>query len=168
MVAFAGPFAYPAAILARALGDDDRAGRLAETSLDNARRLGARTWTALSERLLAELVGPDPSGARDPQGTGTGDRAELTRNHGFWTVSWRGEQATIPDLKGINDIVALVGQPGTDVPALQLVSGIPGHTAGMIDMERWKLGLTLSDLGQPMRLVVRGCRSCRSSRWVGC
>jgi hypothetical protein len=133
VVAFAGPFAYPAAILALTLGDSDRARRLAEKSLDNARRLGARTWAELSEGLLAELDRPDRAGTPDQRRAGTGNRAELTRNQGFWTISWRGEQATIPDLKGMNDIATLIRQQGADVHALQLASGIPGTAAGMTD-----------------------------------
>jgi hypothetical protein len=133
VVAFAGPFAYPAAILARTLGDEDRARRFAEKSLDNAQRLGARTWAELSEGLLAELDPPNGTGTPDERRSGTGNRAELTRNQGFWTISWRGEQATIPHLKGMNDIATLIRQRGTDVPALQLVSGILGTAAPMTD-----------------------------------
>ncbi|MEX2556950.1 MAG: hypothetical protein WEB06_15165, partial [Actinomycetota bacterium] len=136
VVAFAGPFAYPAAILARALGDDDRARRLAEKSLDNARRLGARTWTDLSEGLLADLDRPDRPdriGTPDQRRAATCNRAELTRNQGFWTISWRGEQATLPALKGMSDIATLIRQRGTDVSALQLASGVPDTATPMTD-----------------------------------
>ena len=138
VVAFAGPFAYPAAILARALGDDSRARLHAKTSLDSAQRLGARTWVERSERLLTELDRPDGTGRVGQRPVSTADRAELTRNQGFWTITWRGEQATIPHLKGLSDIAALVRQPGTDVPALQLVSRLPratGATDTVIDMQ---------------------------------
>lgn len=133
VVAFAGPFAYPAALLARAVGDDVRARRFAETSLDNARRLGARTWAELSERLLAQLAGPNRTPTPDRRGANAGHRAELTRHHAFWTITWRGEQSTIPHLKGMSDIVTLIRQQGRDVPALQLASGTPATTAGVTD-----------------------------------
>lgn len=132
VVAFAGPFAYPAAILGRALGDEGRARRFAEVSLDNARRLGARTWVELSEALLAELDGSD-AGRPGRREVGAGDRSELTRHHGFWTISWRGRQATIPHRKGMEDIATLVRQPGIDVPALQLASGVLGAGAATTD-----------------------------------
>ncbi len=133
VVAFAGPFAYPAAILARALGDEHRARRLAETSFDNAQRLGARTWTGLSEELLADLDRPQRTATSDPRRGGTGERAELTHSQGFWTIRWRGGQATVPHVKGMHDIATLIRQRGADVPALQLASGIPGAAAGMTD-----------------------------------
>jgi len=139
VVAFAGPFAYPAAILARALGDDDRARGLAQQSLDIAQRLGARTWVDLSERLLDSLDHPDRTGTADQPRGGTDNQAELTRSYGFWTITWRGEQATIPDVKGMSDIATLIRQQGTDVPALRLASGLsstaPGMTDTIIDMQ---------------------------------
>ena len=44
VVAFAGPFAHTAGILAAALGDHETAHRMLEESIDTSRRLGATVW----------------------------------------------------------------------------------------------------------------------------
>ncbi len=133
IVAFAGPFAYPAAILARTLGNEARARQLAEQSLGIAQRLGARTWIELSERLLGEISRSNRTSTPDQRRDGSGNHATLIRNHGYWTIVWRGEQATVPHIKGMQDIATLIQQRGIDVPALQLASGSPATTAGMVD-----------------------------------
>ena len=130
VVAFAGPFAYPAAILARSLGDGERARRYARQSLDIAERIGARSWVDLSARLLAGL---EDQGAPRHRQPGAARHAELTRNHGFWTITWQGEQATIPHSKGMTDIAVLVRQPGIDVPALVLASATHAPSTGVTD-----------------------------------
>lgn len=118
VVAFAGPFAHPAGVLAVALGDIDRGRQLLERSVDMSRRLGASVWIRRGETALSELdQGPRPT--RENHDT---DRASMTRSGGIWTVSWGDESASLPHSKGLSDIATLVFHRGEEMPALRLVS----------------------------------------------
>ncbi len=134
VVAFAGPFAHAAGILAAELGDTEYARTMLEQSVDTARRLGAAVWVRSGEKALRDL---DPARSPADGDVAAGDVASLTRSAGLWTVSWRDEEATLPHVKGLADLAVLVTRPGQDVSALQLVGGLPGTGGGgdeMVDL----------------------------------
>jgi hypothetical protein len=130
VVAFAGPFGHAAGILAAELGDTPRAARLLEGSVDTARRLGASVWVDQGEAALRAL----------PAQTNTGRAtllASLVRTGTIWTVAFDDERGSVPHVKGMTDLAALVGNPGQQVPALQLAGGhasTPGAADPLIDL----------------------------------
>jgi hypothetical protein len=71
------------------------------------------------------------TGVVDSPSTGHG---RLRRDGGGWVVGWADAQTTLPDLKGLHDLAALVSRPGVPVPAVQLLArgaGVDlGPTAG--------------------------------------
>lgn len=134
VVAFAGPFAHPAAILAGALGDDERASELFDLSIATARRLGAHVWVRRSEE--AALV------QRSLQGAGQKDAssshvATLERTGRIWTVSYGGESGSVNHVKGLVDILELVRRPGVEITALSLAGGAVTDAAreGVVDQQ---------------------------------
>lgn len=138
VVAFAGPFAHTAGILAGALGDHDGAEAMLQRSITIARLLGATAWVRHGEEACRALAA-GRVGAGRGQGTGPDlERASLTRTGDVWTVSWRDEHGTVPHVKGLVDLSVLLERPGHEVPALVLAGGgtaPAGLRDHMIDFE---------------------------------
>jgi hypothetical protein len=112
--------------------------------------IGAACWGVTAEWLgrLSDLLGRRGDAARYRAGaeaayrtartagplrriTGAagpvaGRHGELRRSAAGWVVSWAGAQTTLPDLKGLHDLAALVSRPGTSVPALRLLAAGAG------------------------------------------
>lgn len=122
VVAFAGPFAHAAGILAAELGDRDLADRMLQQSIDTSRRLGAAVWVRQGESAQRALAGPRASAA--PSGFMPGPvTASISRTDNIWTVTFGEERGSLPHVKGLADIATLVRHRGQDLPALQLVGG---------------------------------------------
>ncbi len=141
VVAFAGPFAHAAGILAAELGDWEYAIDLLHQSIATARRLGAEVWVRQGEVALGR-VELGRAQASQPDRSPTDTPAVLTRTGNTWTVSWGGEAGSLRHLKGLTDVAVLVRNRGRDVSALQLVGGASVHsTSGdeMIDLETLKV-----------------------------
>lgn len=118
VVAFAGPFAYPAGILAAALGNTTYAQAMFDQSIDTSSRLGASVWVDRGEQALRALeVNHD---ARPATGTVETDLASMARAGSIWTVTWRDEQGSIRHSKGLGDIAVLIQHRGEEISALQL------------------------------------------------
>ena len=123
VVAFAGPFAHSAGILASALGDHESARSLLHESIETSRRLGAAVWERQGENALRGIeegwaaTAPDGADEAGPQ------LASLIRHGAVWTISWRDESGTLPHLKGLADIATLVARRGQEVSALELAGG---------------------------------------------
>ena len=144
VVAFAGPFAHAAGILAAELGDLDLAGTMLERSIDTSRRLGAAVWVRQGEsaqRALAGSPAPAPAG-RGGAGAQPGPvTASMSRADRIWTVTFGEEKGRLPQVKGLADIATLVRHQGQDLTALQLVGGpsvVSGRTEELIDVEALK------------------------------
>lgn len=121
VVAFAGPFAHTAGVLAATLGEHERAGALLEQSIETSRRLGAAVWIreglASLHRVAAGIAAGDEGPAVD-------DRvASLVREGEVWHVACGDERGSVPHMKGLADIAILVRRPGRDVSALELAGG---------------------------------------------
>jgi hypothetical protein len=119
VVAFAGPFAHTAGLLASQLGAHDDAEVMLRRSIDTARRLGAAVWVRQGEAALranscARRGGDDLAGDPDLH------EASLTRDGKVWTIVFRSERGSVPHVKGLADIAALVRKRGREVPALAL------------------------------------------------
>ncbi|MFH9239479.1 ATP-binding protein [Streptomyces anulatus] len=69
---------------------------------------------------------PGRSTAGPSAGVPTGARAvpsaEFRRNGPVWQLRWDGVTVHVPDAKGLRDLHSLLGLPGADVPAVQLLA----------------------------------------------
>jgi hypothetical protein len=138
VVAFAGPFAHTAGILAQALGDHETAQRMIQQSIDTACRLGATVWARLGEDVLKAMAEPCSGDPIPENRWADAERASLVRDGKVWTAAWRGESGSLPHIKGLADIAVLVERRGKQVPALQLAGGVPvaaGSRHELIDIE---------------------------------
>jgi hypothetical protein len=114
LVCFMGAHAHRIGLLHAALGSIEAARGSLERAAEIHRRLGARAWTAESERALAALGAPAPPGTPD---------ARLRRVGDMWEASYRGRTAFVRDIKGLHDLAELLARPGTDLPAIDLAAG---------------------------------------------
>ncbi|OKJ59592.1 ATP-binding protein [Streptomyces sp. CB02115] len=57
-----------------------------------------------------------------PTGTRAVPSAEFRRNGPVWQLRWNGVTVHVPDAKGLRDLHSLLGLPGADVPAVQLLA----------------------------------------------
>ncbi len=122
VVAFAGPFAHTAGILASALGDQETARSMLRQSIETSRRLGANVWLRHGQAALQAIDGRSAT-ATSADADREPERASLVRHGGAWTISWRHESGTLPHLKGLADIATLVGRRDKEVSALELAGG---------------------------------------------
>ncbi len=135
VVAFAGPFAHPAGLLARVLGDRDRARSWLERSAGMAADLGSTPWLERSRRSLAELEAEIGGGTdASPGGAANIDIAHFVRRGRVWSIAWGGEEATLPHVKGLGDLAELLRNPGREIPALQLAGGLSAGDVGGIEL----------------------------------
>lgn len=137
VVAFAGPFAHAAGILAAELGDSVYATTMLHQSIDTARRLGAAVWVRQGEVAL-RAVGIGRAQASVAVHESEAATASLTRAGNVWSVSWGNEKVSLPHVKGLADIAVLLRNRGQEVSALQLVGGMPIGLTGneeLIDLE---------------------------------
>ena len=137
VVAFAGPFAHTAGILAGTLGDDETAHRMLQKSIETAQRLGAAAWVRQGEtaKLALTAQGREPNGAGEEEADG--EHAVLSRAGKVWTVSWRHEHGNLPHVKGLGDIAVLLQHRGQEVSALHLAGGVAagGSSQDLIDLQ---------------------------------
>ena len=149
LVAFAGPFAHTAGVLAAALDDQARAATLLDLSIDIADRLGAVSWhrkgLAARQALRAQVV-------RSARGEPTSPR--LVRQDRVWTLEWHDERASLPHAKGLSDLAVLLLRPGQAVSALELAGGVAaGSRDTFVDLQalgayRTRLAELDGELGQ--------------------
>jgi len=108
--------------LANYLGRPAEADRYLATARSRYELAGT---PALLARLDAPAAQPPPA---QPAGTSDGV-GRLQRNGQVWMVEWRGRLTTVPDSKGIRDLVVLLTHQGQPVPALDLVEAAGGPPA---------------------------------------
>ncbi|MFE7137162.1 ATP-binding protein [Streptomyces sp. NPDC057644] len=111
------PVAAQAAEDPVAAPDRSRGGAPAEPSLQ------AFTGTSPGPSPQA----PAKASAGASAGASTGPRsvvppAEFRRNGPVWQLRWDGVTVHVPDAKGLRDLHSLLGLPGADVPAVQLLA----------------------------------------------
>ncbi|MFH9608413.1 ATP-binding protein [Streptomyces sp. NPDC017448] len=75
---------------------------------------------AAPDRGTARTAEGAPTGA--PPAEQSGERAEFRRKGPVWQLRWDGVTVHVPDAKGLRDLHTLLGLPGTDVPAVQLLA----------------------------------------------
>lgn len=112
--------AYAVVLERRDAPGDDRLRRsLLSDALEFYRRAGIAERVAEVESML----GP---GAPEPV---AGPVGVFRRAGSFWTVGWRGREATLPAVKGMADLAVLLEQPDREVHVLDLV-GAPAVPRG--------------------------------------
>ncbi|MFI9554135.1 ATP-binding protein [Nonomuraea endophytica] len=138
-----GPFEHWAAVLDAAQGRWRAAADGFTAAYRAADRLGARPWSLTSRAHLAEVLlaaGEDPGPlladvAREAEELGMRVRlpqraASVFRLDGdVWTLTFAGRTAHLPDAKGLRDLRTLMGSPGTDIPAVELLNPAGGAEA---------------------------------------
>jgi hypothetical protein len=108
LVCFMGAHAHRIGLLYAALDQPEPARRWLRRAGETHRRLGARGWTAESERALEALDDALP---------------QLRRNGELWQASYQGHTAFVRDCKGLHDLAALLARPGVDLSSLDLAGG---------------------------------------------
>ncbi|MGW8486139.1 ATP-binding protein [Streptomyces sp. NPDC055886] len=116
-VAAQAPVAARAAQDPVAAPDRSRGGASAEPSL--------QAFTGASPGPSPQA--PVKASAGTSAGASTGPRpvvppAEFRRNGPVWQLRWDGVTVHVPDAKGLRDLHSLLGLPGADVPAVQLLA----------------------------------------------
>lgn len=112
-------------------GDAGRARRLlgevareaGELGLDHveAEALALRTSPPTTAAATAgATAGPVTTGTAS--GDGAVPSAEFRRTGPVWQLRWDGVTVHVPDAKGLRDLHSLLGLPGADVPAVQLLA----------------------------------------------
>ncbi len=143
VVAFAGPFAHAAGILAAELGDRDLAATMLRLSVDTSRRLGAAVWVRQGELAQRALEQEQEQGQEQAPGARAGSSPEpvtasLSRVERIWTVTFGEEQGSLPHVKGLADLATLLRHQGQELSAVQLMSGAPSGgsttTEDLIDL----------------------------------
>lgn len=120
----------------------DRASILLRLA-DQERRLGRPEAARRSLLAAADLAGIDgdlPEQIRTalaelPQTTLPAEPVDVTVENAFrfdgavWTLSFAGRTIHMPDAKGLHDLHTLLSHPGSDVPAVTLLTGGSGEEA---------------------------------------
>ncbi len=122
LVAFAGPFAHAAGVLAAAMGDHDTATKMLATSVATAQGLNAAVWVEQGTQVLDNML--KPAADAEPGVTGIMERADRV-----WEITFGEERGSVPHVKGLADIAQLVRNRGHEVSALHLVGGVATSTA---------------------------------------
>ncbi|MFE2940522.1 ATP-binding protein [Streptomyces sp. NPDC059255] len=144
-----GPVDLWLGVLAAASGRPDEAVTALTAARDAADRLGAAPWShRAATALAAALRSRDHDGSRSPSHTATAaptpapastgppappsvpvpaarmpsPRAEFRRDGTVWALAFAGRAIHVPDAKGLRDLHTLLGHPGTDLPAGELLA----------------------------------------------
>jgi AAA ATPase domain len=106
--------------------DDAVAGFTA--ARDAADRLGARPWSVRARAGLAGALA-GRAGADEGAWAAAGREApanEFRRDGAVWRLGYGGRVVHLPDAKGLRDLHLLLGRPGADVPAVELLDPAAG------------------------------------------
>jgi predicted ATPase/class 3 adenylate cyclase len=113
-------------------GDESRAASLLDDAARLCKDLG---MPGLLERISAMTR---PSQERPA--------ASFRREGEFWTISFAGETLRLRDVKGLRYLAFLLGSPGREVHALELVQAAEGLATGHAEAERAETDLRPSSL----------------------
>jgi tetratricopeptide (TPR) repeat protein len=97
-------------------GDDRERRKLLEDALAFYRRAGIAERIAEVESLLGPGGPVESTTLTKDQATGV-----FRRSGSFWSVGWRGHEATLPAVKGMADLAVLLAQPDRETHVLDLV-----------------------------------------------
>jgi hypothetical protein len=103
-------------------GDAATADAIRVTARDEARELDL-------PQVLARLAEDTPGGRSTPAPTGpvpTSPAYEFRRDGAVWRLTYQGATVHLPDAKGLHDLRMLLGRPGVDVPAVELLDPAAG------------------------------------------
>ncbi|MEV0616319.1 AAA family ATPase [Nonomuraea sp. NPDC050404] len=140
-VAVEGPYAYWAALLDAAQERWDAAIEGFTSAWHAADLLGARPWSVESRARLADALqarGDDVSALvaqveREAAELGMLVRLPRPGANAFrfdgevWTLTFAGRTVHLPDAKGLADLHVLIGRPGRDVAAVELLNPAGGE-----------------------------------------
>ncbi|HXW21477.1 MAG TPA: hypothetical protein VEK14_01050, partial [Rhodomicrobium sp.] len=115
---------YAAMLLLRdQAGDREKAAKLLEAAVATASALAMASLAEKARALLNKpVVGATAAG---PEAAAAAPVDNIFRREGdFWTVAYDGEIFRLRDIKGLGYIAHLLGQPETEVHALELMASI--------------------------------------------
>jgi len=100
--------------------------------------IGAACYGRVADFLdrFSGFLGTHPVESRT--GPPAGSVGELRRSGAMWSVSWRGEPATLADAKGVRDLATLLSHPRTPVHVLDLIGSRyagGGDTGPLLDRQ---------------------------------
>jgi predicted ATPase len=95
------------------LFDEDAAAPVPAAAGSGALRLARERLAAIAEGDTG-VARPEPAPARTPAGA-------LLRAGDVWTVRFAGRETQVRHVKGFDDLAALLGSPGEEIHALQLI-----------------------------------------------
>jgi tetratricopeptide (TPR) repeat protein len=128
---YGGAVDHHLARLASALGRHDDAVTHLRAALAMHETLGAIAWAALDRSMLADGRRGSPASIRPA----TEPANALKREGDAWRVTFRGRSSTVRHVKGMLDLAVLLGRPGQEVPAPELMGGtdVGGAPGPVID-----------------------------------
>lgn len=112
-----GPYRYWLGRLAAAAGDYDTAAAELSAAADSARLLRAHPWRTAAERQLRLLTHGNPVPDRPRE---SAPDNEFRLHDAVWTLRFADRTVRVPDAKGLRDLHVLLGNPGHDIPSLEL------------------------------------------------
>jgi hypothetical protein len=124
-VACSGAVDHYLGLLARCAGRPEDAAAHLERAVALHARMGAPSLLVRSRQALTDLRGVDEAPGRP----------RLDRDGELWTVSFDGRSAQLRDVVGLHYLAVLVGAPGREVSALELVGMRGARAAGPPDRE---------------------------------
>ena len=118
-----------------AAGDYARANEKLDAAIEIYRRCGAgERWVQRVEADRPQRSAPSPS---QPEGgqhiAGAQGDAVFAREGDYWTVAYEGKTWRLKDAKGFHYIAHLIGHPGEEIRALDLVARIAGGRHEVVD-----------------------------------
>jgi hypothetical protein len=117
--------ARPWSVMARAGLADALAGRDGPGDVEAARALRAALEREATELGIGQVV--ERRAARAAEAAGRAARtAEFRRDGAVWRLGYGGRVVHLPDAKGLRDLHLLLGRPGADVTAVELLDPSAG------------------------------------------
>jgi tetratricopeptide (TPR) repeat protein len=142
-------------------GDQEAAAPMLASAAKLARDLG---MTAV-ERRATELSGGAPAATPESAPAAAAPSgAVFTREGEFWTISYRGEPFRLKDSKGLRYIARLLGTPGQEHHAVDLVSGASASGGGATAAQAREAGLESDGLGDAGALLDPQAKAQYASR----
>lgn len=124
-----GQVAHVLGRLAGLLGERDEAHGWLRQAREAHAQARAALLVAQTDQAMAELTDrPDGASATVPDRTARPE-GDFQRSGRVWYLRWDGSRATVPDMKGMHDLAALLAVPGREVHVLDLIEAAGGPSA---------------------------------------
>lgn len=120
---YGGAVDHHLGVVAKSLGRHEVAAEHFESAVAMHASLGATAWGVRSRSLLEGTSAPSHS-IHHLEGAENRMTNALKRDGDVWRVRFRGHSISVRHVKGILDLSVLLGRPGVEVSALELMGGV--------------------------------------------